>query len=210
VSTAALDLGGLAAAVDRWRREPSTFITEVLHDPETGQPYRLLPAERRFLAHAFKTNTSGRLLYPDQVYSAPKKSGKTAFAAMHALTMTLLFGGAYPEATCLANDLEQAQSRVFEAIRKIIECSPMLRAEARVFADRIEFPAIGATIGAISSDAAGAAGGQPSHLGVRRVVGLHDRTKPALVGRNDSAADPEDRVPADGDLCRLRGRKRVA
>jgi hypothetical protein len=88
------------------------------HEPiapwQTTQWIEQLPAERRFLKYAFKTDRSGKLLYPEQLFSCPKKSGKTAFAALHVLTTTLLFGGAYPEATLCANDYDQAQGRVFE------------------------------------------------------------------------------------------------
>ena len=101
----------------------------------------------------------GRLLYPEQVYSCPKKSGKTTFAAIHALTTTLLFGGRYPEATICANDLEQARCRVFEMIKRIVECSPLLHADANITQARIEFPDLKATIQAIGADYAGAAGG---------------------------------------------------
>ena len=161
MSNAALDLDRHLDAdmLARWRSRPTAFIEEVLHDPETGRPYRLLPAERAFLDHAFETNRDGRLRYPEQLYAAPKKSGKTAFAAMHCLTTTLLFGGSYPEAAILANDLDQAQGRVCAAIKRIVECSPLLTAEAKLTADAISFPAIGATIRAIGSDYAGAAGG---------------------------------------------------
>ena len=44
----------------------------------------------------------------------------------------LLYGGAYPEAICAANDYEQSVGRVFAAIRRIIECSPQLRDEAKI------------------------------------------------------------------------------
>ena len=152
--TAALD----HAAFDRWRADPIAFIEQVLCDPETGKPFALLPAERRFLEHAFARGDDGRLLYPEQVYSCPKKSGKTTFAAIHALTTTLLFGGVYPEVT-LANDLEQARGRVFEMCRRIVECSSLLRREANVTQARIAFPDLNATIGALGSDYAGAAGG---------------------------------------------------
>jgi phage terminase large subunit-like protein len=145
--------------LQRWRSDPITFIEEVLHDPETRKPYRLLPAERAFLGHAFQTDAGGRLKYPEQVYACPKKSGKTAFAAMHTLTTTLLFGGSYPEATLCANDFDQAQGRVFEAVKRIVECSPLLRSEAKITADVVSFPAIDAVIKAIASDYAGAAGG---------------------------------------------------
>jgi phage terminase large subunit-like protein len=154
-STAALD----AAALRRWRRQPARFVEEVMHCPETSEPYRLMPAERRFLEHAFRTDASGRLLYPEQLFAAPKKSGKTAFAAMHMLTTVLLYGSAYPEAAVLANDLDQSLARVFAAAKRIIECSPLLRAEAKVTVDAITFPGVRASITAIASDYAGAAGG---------------------------------------------------
>jgi phage terminase large subunit-like protein len=146
----------------RWRESPITFIEECLHDPETRKPYRLLPAERAFLAHAFKTDDSGRLLYPEQCYSGPKKSGKTTLAALHCLTLLLLFGGAFPECVACANDQEQAMARTFEMMRRIIMCSPLLKREARITADRITFPGIDAAITAIASDYAGAAGGNQS------------------------------------------------
>jgi phage terminase large subunit-like protein len=147
------------ATLDRWRANPAAFLEEVMVDPETKRPFVLLSAEREFLKHAFTFNDDGRLRYPEQVFGAPKKSGKTAFAALHALTLILLHGGAYPEAVCVANDYEQAVGRVFTAIRRIVECSPLLRAEAKVSSDRITFPALDATVTAIASDYAGAAGG---------------------------------------------------
>jgi phage terminase large subunit-like protein len=185
-----------AASLARWRAEPTTFIEEMLHDPASGEPYRLLDAERRFLQHAFRTGGDGRLLYPEQVYAAPKKSGKTAFAALHALTTTLLFGGAYPEATIVANDLEQAQARVFEAIRRIVECSPLLRSEAKVTADRILFPAIGATITAIAADYAGAAGGN-------QVISCFDELWGYTSERSRRLWDELVPVPTRKIACRL-------
>jgi phage terminase large subunit-like protein len=150
------------AVLARWRADPISFVEAVLHDPETRRPFVLLPAERAFLAHAFRLGDDGRLLYPEQVYSCPKKSGKTTFAALHVLTLTLLFGGAYPEATLCANDMEQARGRVFEMARRIVEASPHLKPEARVTESRISFPAFDATIAAIASDAGSAAGGNQS------------------------------------------------
>jgi phage terminase large subunit-like protein len=105
---------------ERWRADPISFIEEVLINPETGKPFVLLDAEREFLTHAFKIDHDGRLVYPEQCYSAPKKTGKTVLGAIHLLTTTLLFGGRYAESYCVANDFEQAQSRVFEAARRKI------------------------------------------------------------------------------------------
>jgi hypothetical protein len=148
-----------AAALKRWRADPVLFVEECLIDPETKQPFVLLEAEKRFLEHAFQTDEYGRLRYPELLYACPKKSGKTTFVAIIVLTMLLLFGGSYPEATICANDYEQAQARVFTMIRRIIECSPLLLIEARITQDKISFPIFDATISAIAADYAGAAGG---------------------------------------------------
>ena len=145
--------------LDRWRSNPISFIETVLYDPETKKPFKLLPAERAFLEHAFKLDDSGHLLYPEQLYSCPKKSGKTTFAGIHALATLLLFGGSYPEATICANDQEQSVGRVFTMIRRIIESSPLLKREAKITQDRITFPAFDVTITAIPSNFATAAGG---------------------------------------------------
>jgi phage terminase large subunit-like protein len=150
-------------ALARWRSSPTEFIETVLHDPETGSPFKLLPAEREFLAHSFKLDADGRLLYAEQVYSCPKKSGKTAFGALHLLTTILLFAGKFGEGYAVANDLEQAISRVFQAAKRIVECSPLLKREAKITADKITFPAFdNAALCAIASDYAGAAGANPN------------------------------------------------
>ena len=148
----------------RWRADPAAFIESVLYDPETGAPFVLLNSEKQFLKHAFRTGPNGKLLYPEQVYACPKKSGKTGFAALHMLTTLLLFGGgAFPEGYALANDEEQAQSRVFAAIRNIIEASPLLQREARITADKITFPNFhNAMICTLTSNYATAAGANPT------------------------------------------------
>jgi hypothetical protein len=79
------------------------------------------------------------------------------------LTMVLLFGGRFAEGFCLANDMEQAQSRCFTAISRIVDCSPLLK-DAEILRDKISFPHFsGAFISAIASDAAGAAGHNMSY-----------------------------------------------
>jgi phage terminase large subunit-like protein len=150
---------GSMTTLAEYRSDPIAFIERELVDPETRKPFVLLDAEREFLKYAFEFDDDGRLRYPEMVFGAPKKSGKTGFAALFTLTLVLLYGGAYAEGACAANDFEQAQARVFQAIKRIVECSPMLRSEARITSDRVVFPASGATIAAIASDYAGAAGG---------------------------------------------------
>jgi phage terminase large subunit-like protein len=147
-----------STTLQRWRSAPLDFIQSVLHDPETKRPFVLLPAETAFLQHAFKIDDTGRLLYREWLYSCPKKSGKTTFESIVVLTMTLLYGGAFPESYILANSLEQGRGRVFEICCRIIRASPLLQDEARITADTISFPSFNAVIKAIPSDAGSAAG----------------------------------------------------
>jgi hypothetical protein len=149
-------------SLSRWRADPAAFIERYLIDPKTGEPFELLEAERWFLKFALKLDARGRLLYPELVYGAIKKSGKTGFAAIFVITVLLLYGGRYAEAYCCANDLEQAQSRVFELCCRIVEASPLLKREAKITGNRIVFPATGSTITALASDFASAAGGHPT------------------------------------------------
>jgi phage terminase large subunit-like protein len=150
------------AALARWQAQPIIFIETVLRDPETRKPFVLSDAERAFLTLAFTLDDSGRLKHPELVFGAIKKSGKTTLAALIMITMVLLFGGRFAEGYCVANDFEQAASRVFTVVRRIVECSPLLRAIARITSDRVLFPALDASIIAIASDAASAAGANPT------------------------------------------------
>jgi hypothetical protein len=102
--------------------------------------HRVSDAERWFLKFAFTLNDNGRLKYPELVFGAIKKSGKTTLAAIIMLAMILLYGGRYAEGICVANDLDQATSRVFALVKRIIECSPMLRTIAKPMSDRVTFP----------------------------------------------------------------------
>jgi len=146
----------------RWRRDPVAFIREVLVDPETGEPFELYAAEECFIREALTPSCDGRLPYPEILFGAPKKSGKTALAAIATIYVVLVMGGPYAEGYCVANDFEQAQGRVFRAIGRIIEASPLLRSSAKIGMNKIEFPSTGASIVAISSDYASAAGANPT------------------------------------------------
>jgi phage terminase large subunit-like protein len=128
------------ATIEPLARDPVAFIEQVLVNPETGTPFKLHRAQRRFLAQCLATTPDGRLRFPELLFSAPKKSGKTGFAAMLTLFVVLVLGGPYAEAYCVANDFEQAQGRVFAAIARIVEASPLLRATASISANKITSP----------------------------------------------------------------------
>ena len=114
------------------------------------------------MREALTLTPDGRLPYPELVFSAPKKSGKTATAALATLYVTVVLGGRFSEAYCAANDLEQAQGRVFQAVARMVEASPLLRDAVKVTGGRVEFLSTGSTISAIASDYASAAGANPT------------------------------------------------
>ena len=144
------------STLQRWRRNPIAFIETCLFDPESGLPFVLLPAERDFLTWAFKTGPDGKLLYPELVYSCPKKSGKTTLAAIFAITLVVLHGSRSSEAILASNDYEQSRSRVFEQIKCIIAASPLLNREASSTQSKITLA--NASFIPIPSDFASAAG----------------------------------------------------
>lgn len=150
--------------VARWRADPLSFITEILRNPETGQPFELYAAQKRFMRKSLTIRKDGTLPYSELLYSCPKKSGKTATAAIVAIYVIIVLGGPFAEGYCLANDLEQSQSRVFQAIRRIIEASPLLRGAVEMTANKITFTSTGSTIQAIASEYAGAAGSNPTMI----------------------------------------------
>jgi Terminase large subunit, endonuclease domain/Terminase large subunit, ATPase domain len=139
-----------------------TFVESSLIDPEIGENFVLTDAEKEFAEHAFELTPDGRLKYPEQVYSAPKKSGKTTFAALIMLYVVRVLGGRFAEGVACANDFEQAQGRVFQAVSRIVEASPLLADDAVITSNKITFSSTGATIIAIASDYAGAAGSNPT------------------------------------------------
>jgi phage terminase large subunit-like protein len=151
-----------AKDIARWKKDPCAYIADVLVNPETGAPFELYPAQANFLRRALTLQPDGTLPYPELLYSAPKKSGKTGLAAMAALYVVPVLGGPFAEGYCLSNDEDQSRGRVFQAIGRIIEASPLLKDSAKITANVISFPSTGSTITALASDFAGNAGANPT------------------------------------------------
>jgi len=152
----------IAAASARWRRDPCTFVEEVLVNYETDKPFILYGEEKVFLRRALTLDKNGRLPYPEMIFSAPKKSGKTCFGALCVIYVAVVLAGNYGEVYCLANDFEQASSRVFQAASRIIQASPRLRGGVIITQKQIVFKSTGTFIQACASDATGFAGGNPN------------------------------------------------
>ena len=148
--------------IARWRRDPCIFIETQLVDPETGNFYVLNDAEREFIRHAFELNPDGTLKHVEWLFGAIKKSGKSGFGALLLLVVLLLFSPPFSEAICCANDYEQAASRTFRTLSRIVAASPALASDAVIGRDKILFKTSGSTISAISSDAGSAAGSNAS------------------------------------------------
>jgi phage terminase large subunit-like protein len=154
--------GITAADFDRWHGDPCAFIESVLIDPEVGTPYVLNRAQRRFIARAFSLTADGRLRYPELLFSCPKKSGKTALAAMLVIYVVVILAGPFGEGIICSNSLEQAQARVFQAVTRMVIASPLLKDDAIITTTKITFRSTGGTIIALASDFTTAAGANPS------------------------------------------------
>jgi phage terminase large subunit-like protein len=145
-----------------WRADPAAWVGDVLINPETGKPFVLYAEEIEFLRRGFTLTKDGRLPFPELLFSAPKKSGKTAFAAMAALYLSVVLGGPYSEIYCLSNDLDQSIGRVFTAIARIVRASPLLARTAKIEVSKITFTSTGSVIVAVANDYRGQAGSNPS------------------------------------------------
>ncbi len=140
----------------RYPRDPLAFIDDLVKRNELGQPFPLLDHQRDVLRLAIFFDEGGRLAFDTIIYSCPKKSGKTTINA--ALTLWWAFTQEPPnEILIIANDLEQAQGRVFKALAGLIQHNPELARSAEVQSRQI-FLSNGTTITALASEYAGAAG----------------------------------------------------
>lgn len=143
------------------RNDPVAWIEGTLINPETGKRFQLLPDQGRVLRMALTPGPDGDLPYRDILYSAIKKSGKSTFGAICMIYVICALGGRFAEGYVLANDYEQAKSRIFTMCVRIVEASPMLR--AKIVSDTIMF-SNGATIQAISGNYKSAAGSAPTFI----------------------------------------------
>lgn len=144
------------AKLRQYAVDPVAFIDDLIQVNELGQPFKLLPFQKRILRAAFPFDDNGKLPWQTIVWSCPKKSGKTAINA--ALTIWFAYTQEPPnEILVCANDLEQAQSRVFRAAAGMIRNNPALRESAEIQTRQIRL-SNDTTILALASDVSSAAG----------------------------------------------------
>ena len=135
---------------------PITFIDKLIKKNERGEAFSLMDHQREILRLAFDFDQDGRLPWDTILYSCVKKSGKTTINA--ALTLAWALTQEAPnEILILANDREQALSRVYAAIEGMIQYNQPLRAECEV-QTKVIYCANGTQIKALSSEYSTAAG----------------------------------------------------
>jgi phage terminase large subunit-like protein len=135
---------------------PLTRFIDELAIREDGQPLQLEDHQRKILTEAFRTDENDRFIYRTIIYSAPKKSGKTAINAL----VCLWWGHCVQspdEIIIAANDLDQSISRVFGACTGFVDRNPLLKEVAEIQKLQIKFDN-GTVIKAIPNDYSGEAG----------------------------------------------------
>lgn len=148
--------------LSRYVRDPAAFMDDYIPVNEKGRPWTLSPHQRRVLGLAFRWEPVGlgfRLLLRLLLWGEMKKSGKTFLAAC--LGLWWAYTNADTEVIVAANDLEQAQGRVFRTMTALIKRNPELGASAKPWASQIEV-SNGTVITAIAADYRGAAGSRHS------------------------------------------------
>jgi len=136
-------------------------------NPKTGEilpagPIQLTDHQKHLINEALSRNPDGTFKYALVVYSAPKKSGKSAVAA--AVATYVAHHSPYGFIACVANDGKQANDRIYAPIKQNYR---LHRQQQGPFKDinpyeyEVTLPNF-CKIEAVPVDAAGEAGGEPT------------------------------------------------
>lgn len=121
-----------------------------------GQAITLHWSQAGPLYEALRRADNGHFLYSTIVWSSIKKSAKSTIAA--AVGLWMMFRKPYATGKVIANDLKQAESRVYYYMRRAIDLHPEWKNLVTVNRSEMIFPE-GSKIEAIPIDPAGEAGG---------------------------------------------------
>jgi phage terminase large subunit-like protein len=117
-------------------RNPVAFFDAFIRRNELNQPFKLFPHQREIMRLAFAFDQEGCLPWDTIIWSCPKKSGKTTING--GLTTWWSYTQEAPnECLILANDGEQAASRVFRSVTWIIRSNEELSSSARLETTKI-------------------------------------------------------------------------
>lgn len=136
--------------------DPVGWISKNFYIPETNAPITLYPCQIVPLREALSRDKAGNFTYSTVLWSAIKKSAKSSIAA--AVGMWFAFRKPFSSVKVLGNDLKQAESRVYEYMRRAILLRPDWRDSIKVNNYKITLPNY-SVIEAIPIDPTGEAGG---------------------------------------------------
>lgn len=140
--------------------DPVVFAETQFHIPERrfrdAPGLQLDPYQKAVLREAYRTDADGKFIYDVVVWSDIKKSAKSSIAGMVMLHRAL--ETPYGSFKVIANDLEQANSRVFYYIQRALDLNKALgrKAQQRNYKISLDNKAL---IQAIPVDPKGEAGG---------------------------------------------------
>lgn len=136
--------------------DPVHWIQTHFYIPETNGPMILYPFHIAGLREALATDEAGNYHYSTVVWSAIKKSAKSSIAA--AVALWVAWQRPWSTIKIIANDLKQADSRVFFYIRRCLTLNKAMGAQVNIRNYHISLPNH-STIEAIPIDPKGEAGG---------------------------------------------------
>lgn len=165
-------VAGLEQSLEKIEEKPSNWIQKNFYvpdprDPITGEfmhkpgPIILAQHQCDIIDEALSRDKNGLLNYSTIVYSAPKKSGKSAVTS--AVITYVAHHNPYSYLYCLANDGKQANDRLYGPISRSYELQHKYNGPLRDETPRLGSITLsnGTVIEALPVDAAGEAGSQP-------------------------------------------------
>ena len=116
-----------------------------------GEPLVLRPWQRELMAHLYARRADGRLKHKVALVGLARKNGKSALGSGIGL-YSLLMGPRGGEVYSCAADRDQARI-VFGSARQMVESSPELAAQTKLYRDAIEVPSTGSVYRVLSAEA---------------------------------------------------------
>lgn len=169
--------------------EQNFLIPETVEDPQLQGRIKLYPSQRVPLEEALSPGDGTRFKYSLVVWSAIKKSAKSSIAA--AVALWFAFRRPYATVKIIANDLKQAESRVYFYVRRCLELNDKmngpLAGRSKITNYRITLDN-GSTIEAIPIDPKGEAGGNDDLVVYSEIWGW--KTRAAQTMWTESTLSP--------------------
>ena len=169
--------------------DPINWISECFFIPELSGPMKLFPSQSEPLREALRRDQFNNFIYSTVLWSAIKKSAKSSIAA--AVALWFAFRRDYALDKIIANDLKQAESRVYYYVRRCLELNDKLggplKGRSAITNYKITLDN-GATIEAIPIDPKGEAGGNDDFVCYSEIWGW--KTRAALQMWTESTLSP--------------------